>query len=135
MDEALIQHAQDDIDGDDRDSQQNPHIAQRTLEGLGLALELAQYGGRNADLVTGLVDGGDGVASRHSPGSGEGDRHRRQLPQMVDAERHGRRRHGRHRIDRAPEGIRCPRCAGRRTRAAIGRDAATARRIAAMDEI
>jgi hypothetical protein len=56
MDVALIEHAQDDVDDDDRGGDEKRLAGQRGLEGLRVALEIADQGGRRADLRLGVLD-------------------------------------------------------------------------------
>ena len=88
MDEALIENAQHDIDDDERRQQQDRRAAGRALIGLRGTLERRLHGLRHADLALHAADRRDGVAERIAGREVEGDRDRRQLPLMVDAERH-----------------------------------------------
>ena len=134
MDEALIENAQDDVDRDDGDGEQQAHIAHRSLERLGLALELALArwrACRSASRAWSIsVTASDRAIAGHQV---EGDGHRRQLAQMIDRQRHGARRQRGHRGERH-HGVtlagggggagRCRRCDG----AAAGAAGASRRR-------
>ena len=64
MDEALVEHAEDDVDDDQRRADQRRLAAQRSLERLRVALEGRDDRGRHADVARSLVDGIDGLAER-----------------------------------------------------------------------
>jgi hypothetical protein len=55
MDVALIEHAQDDVDDDDRRGDEIGLAGQRRLECLGVALEIADQGRRRAELRLGIL--------------------------------------------------------------------------------
>ena len=63
MDEALVQHAQHDVDGDEGGDQQEHLARQRILEGLGGALERARDRRRQVHRLDRLVDVVDGRLS------------------------------------------------------------------------
>ena len=86
MQEALVEHAQHDVDHQHGGEDQQRHVAQRSLEGLGRAHEAAPQGGRQMDLLLGLVDGRHGIAQGHAHGQVEGQGHRGQLALMVHRE-------------------------------------------------
>jgi hypothetical protein len=71
MDEALIEHAHEDIDYQDRSHDQERHGDERRLERLRRALELADQGGRGAEARFGRCDGVDGLAQRRALGKVE----------------------------------------------------------------
>jgi len=56
MDEALIQHAEHDVDGDDRRQDQQQLVGERFLERQRRALEAGHDAARQADLRLGLAD-------------------------------------------------------------------------------
>ena len=58
MDEALIQHAQHDVDGDDRRQYQQQLIRQGRRQRLGRALEGGNEAFRQMDVLLGLTDAG-----------------------------------------------------------------------------
>ena len=64
MDEALVEHAEDDVDDDERRGDQRRLARQRRLERLGVALEGGDDRGRHADLARRLGDGIDRLAER-----------------------------------------------------------------------
>ena len=64
MDEALVEHAENDVDHDQRRRDQSRLACQRRLKGLGVALEGWDDGGRHADFTRRLVDGVDRLAER-----------------------------------------------------------------------
>ena len=76
MDEALVQYAQHDIDGDQRREDQHWLVAQRSLKRLRRALKAAANGGGQAQVVLDLLDTLDRVAERHAGRKIERDRHR-----------------------------------------------------------
>ena len=91
VDVALVEHPEDDVDGDERGQDEKGLGGQRGLEGLGRALEARPDGGGQPDLPLGVLDGGDGVAEGDAGGEVEGQRHRRKLPLVIDGERGGAR--------------------------------------------
>ena len=64
MNEALVQHAEHDVDRDQRGENQQRFIRERVLEGGGGALEAGLHAGRDVQILGGFVDCGDGVAQR-----------------------------------------------------------------------
>ena len=88
MDEALVEHAEDEVDDEDGDEQQHALPLQRGLEGLRRALEAACRawpGGRSSRCTR--LDLRDGVAEGHAGLRVERDRHRRQLAEVGHRER------------------------------------------------
>ena len=71
MDIALIEHAENDVDGDQRRTNQHRLAAQRTLECLCIALKGAYDGARHADLARGFPDCIDRLAERDARGKAE----------------------------------------------------------------
>ena len=58
VDEALVEHAEDDVDGDERGQDQQGLVGERGLEGLRGALEAARgWTAGSADLALGALDG------------------------------------------------------------------------------
>ncbi len=72
MDEALVEHPQDHIDGDQGGQDQDRLGRQGFLEGLGIALERAGQGRGRADLAAGGLDHLGGLAQRHAGREVEG---------------------------------------------------------------
>ncbi len=64
MDEALIEHAEDQIDDDERRSDQHRLAGERILKGLRIALERAGQGYGHAHVQDRFVDGIDGLTER-----------------------------------------------------------------------
>ena len=92
MHEALIQHAENDVDRHQRREDQPRLAGQRTLERLGRALEVADDGGRHADFVLGLVEHDHRIAQRHAGRQVERQVGRREHAVMADGQRpHGGR--------------------------------------------
>ena len=89
MDEALVEHAQDDVNRGQRGGDQHRLLGERLLVGLRGAGEGAAHGGRHADLDLVRVDDIDRVAQRTPRREVERDGHRRELALVAD--RGGRR--------------------------------------------
>ncbi len=64
MDVALVEDAQDDVDGDERGEDQDRLVGESGLKGLGGALERGSDGGGQRHLTFRRLDGGHGVAER-----------------------------------------------------------------------
>ncbi len=62
VDEALVENAEHDVDGDQRGENEEGFIGERVAEGGGGSLERGLQAGREMQLVGGLVDVGDGGA-------------------------------------------------------------------------
>ena len=91
--EALIEHAQDDIDRQQRRQDQQRHSRQRFLERLRVALEGGLQSCRHAEFALRGVDRLRRLTERDIGREVEADRHRRKLALMADRKRsHG---HGR----------------------------------------
>ena len=84
MDQAFVEDAQHQVDRQERGGDEDRLVGQGGLEGLGGAHEAAADGGREPDLLLGLVDGRDRVAQGHAHGQVEGDGDRGQLALVVD---------------------------------------------------
>src|SRR5208337_1146965 len=56
VDEALVEHAQDQIDADERREDQERHAGQRILERLGVALERRRQTARQLQLLLRIPD-------------------------------------------------------------------------------
>ncbi len=86
MDEALVQHAEDQIDDQHGDQQQDAEALQRGLEGLRGALQAGGQRYRDTDFLLQRLDAVDGIAQRDAGQQVEGDGHRRQLALVVDGQ-------------------------------------------------
>lgn len=64
MDKALIEDSKDDIDHNERCEDENRHGRERTLKGLGVALETCADGGRQVQLGLGTLDCTRGLTVR-----------------------------------------------------------------------
>ena len=101
MNEALVQHAQHDVDGDKCRDQQEDIARQGILESLGSALERGCERRRQMHCLDCLVDVVDGGAERCAFGQVERYGDRGKLREMTDHERRlpdsdggdGRKRH------------------------------------------
>ena len=91
MHEAFVEHAEDNIDGDQRRKNQQRLIGERALKHSRRTLETAHQRGRRAELLHGLFDGRGGLRQRSAGGQVERNRRGHELPLMMDRER--RRRH------------------------------------------
>ncbi len=87
VNEALVQHAEHDVDGDQRGEDQQRFVGERILERGGGALEAGLHAGRHVHLFLHLVNGGDGLAQRSVRRQVERDGDRRELSLVVDGER------------------------------------------------
>ena len=90
VDEALVEDAEHDVDRDDRAASSRALVGERVLEDLGGAGE----GGRDRRRHRSAPSSADrcastAVAERHALRQVEGDRHRRQLAELVDGQRAG----------------------------------------------
>jgi hypothetical protein len=83
MDVALVEHAQHDIDGDDRRQDEQQLVGERRLEGEGGALERGENAVGHADLQLGLLDGVDRRTKRGARRQVERNGRRRELPEMA----------------------------------------------------
>src|SRR6185437_44733 len=90
MNEALIQHSEDDVDHDQRGQNQQSLAGERVFKGGGGALEVGLHGGGKVHSVGYFVDGANGVAERDSRSKVEGDGDGGKLSLMVDGEGFGR---------------------------------------------
>ena len=82
MDEALVEHAQHDIDGDDRGQDQEQLVGQRRLERQRRALEAGDDAERLADVDLRLLDRIHRLAERGARRQVEGDGGGRELAEM-----------------------------------------------------
>ena len=87
MDEALIQNAQHNIDGDDGGEDQQHFVRQRRLERQRRAFELGGDAAGHAGILLRLGDGVDGRAQRITRRKVEGEAGRRELRQMINLQR------------------------------------------------
>ncbi len=62
MNEAFVQYAENDVDGDEGGENQDRLITKGAQEGSGSALERCLNAGRHAEVGFGAIDGVDGVA-------------------------------------------------------------------------
>ena len=62
MDRALVEHAEDDVDSDQRGQDQDRRAAQRVLERLRVALEAGGDRARHVKTLRGLLNRGHGLA-------------------------------------------------------------------------
>ena len=72
MDEALIQHAQNDIDDNERSQDQNEFVRQCGLECLRVAGKFPGDRARHADLLCALLNGLDSLPERNATAEIEG---------------------------------------------------------------
>src|SRR5439155_25941374 len=91
MNVALVEDAEDDVDGDQGGEDEQRVVGGRGLEGLGGALEARADARGEADPACGALDGGNGVAEGDAGGEVEGEGDGGELPLVVDGERRGRR--------------------------------------------
>ena len=82
MDHAFVEHAENDVNRDQRGGDQQRLVGQRGLKGLGRALKAAVDRRGQADLVAGDLDAADCITERQSRRKVEGERHRRKLALM-----------------------------------------------------
>ena len=114
VDVALVQHAEHDVDGDQRGQDQQRLVGQRGPEGLRRALEAGLDAGRQADARSAPPRSPCTASPERSAGRQvEGERDRRELSLVVDRERRGavlevREGAERHLRRRWPDARRCP---------------------------
>ncbi len=89
MDEALIEDAKHDVDRDDRTQNEQPLVGDCVLECPGGTVERCRDGLRHAEPGLQAIDLLDAVAERHAVRQIVGDRHRRQLAELIDGEQPG----------------------------------------------
>ena len=87
MDEAFVEDAEHEVDHEHREQQQDAHTLQGALEGLRRAAEGGVDRGGNLHRRHCLVDLLDGLGQGHAGAHVEGERDRRQLPEVGDRER------------------------------------------------
>jgi hypothetical protein len=96
VDVALVEHAQDEVDGDQRGQDQQRLVGERRLERLRGALEAAVDGGGQVERADRLGRGGDRGAQRDARREVERQGHYRELALVTDRERRGGLRHPAH---------------------------------------
>jgi len=84
MDEALVQDAEHDVNGDQRGQNEIRLVLERVLEGLRGSLEAGVDGRGHAQLTLGFFQSCDGVAQGHVGRQVEGERNRRVLALVID---------------------------------------------------
>ncbi len=101
MDEALIEDAENDVDGDECGEDEPFLVGQRILKRLCCSLESGVDSAGHAELLLLTLERGDSLAKGHVGRQVEGERDGRVLPLVVDGERgtlccvvgNGRERH------------------------------------------
>src|SRR5262249_54042548 len=91
VDRALIEHAKDDVDRDQRSENQDRRASQRILKRLRAALETRRDRGRQVELFRGLLDRRHRLADRNLWRKIEAQRHGRELALVVERDRRHRR--------------------------------------------
>ena len=86
VNEAFVEHAEDQVDDQQCGGDQIRRRCQRSLEGLRRALERAGQRRRNTEFDLGLLHRGHRIAERHAGRQIEAHRHRWELALMVDDE-------------------------------------------------
>ena len=87
VDEAFIEHAEDQIDADQRRQDQQRHGRQQVLERLGVALEGRGYRRGQAQLIDRRLDRHGRLAKRDAGSEIETDRDGRELALVADRQR------------------------------------------------
>ncbi len=87
VDVALVEHAEHDVDDEDRGSDQERGRGQRRLESLGGAAERASDGRRQAQFAFQRLDAIHRLSDRYSRRQIERQRYRRELSLVIDRER------------------------------------------------
>ena len=87
VDQALVEHAEDEVDDEQRCGYEDRRARQRRSECLGVALKARLERERLAQLFFNLLDGAYRLTDRGARREIERDRHRRELALMVDDER------------------------------------------------
>ncbi len=90
VDDALVEHAEDEVDDEERRRYEDRRARQRRSECLGVALKARLERKRRAQLFFSLLDSAYRFADRGTGGEIERDRHRWELALMVDDERRHR---------------------------------------------
>src|ERR1700731_2620425 len=87
VDEALVEHAENNVDDEERRKDEDRRALQRRAEGLGIALEAGLERQRRVQLFFNLLNIAYRLANRDARRKIERDRHRRELTRVVDHER------------------------------------------------
>ena len=87
MDEALVEHPENDVDDDQRRQDEQRNGSERLLEGLRRALERTLDRGRQVEVRLSLADGGSRLAESGTRRQIEADRHGRELALVADRQR------------------------------------------------
>ncbi len=90
VDHALVEHAEDEIDDEQRRGDEDRHARQRVSECLGVALKARLQRERLAQVFFDLLDGAHRLTDRGAGREVERDRHRGKLTLVVDDERRHR---------------------------------------------
>ena len=107
VDEALVEHAEDQIDDEHGDQQQDAEALQRGLEGLGRALQAGVERGRQAHFLFERLDAVDRVAKRYAGQKIERNSRRWELSLVIDGHGLGALRVPRHRVERNQLAVGC----------------------------
>jgi len=91
VDQAFIQHPQNDVDDDQRGQNQEGLTGERALKRRRSSLESAVDGARHADLAHGLLDGNGGLSQRKAGREIEGECYSRELALVIDLQSRIRR--------------------------------------------
>ena len=89
MNEALVENAQHDVDGDQRGQNQQGFVGERVLEGCRGSLKIRLQAGREIQLFRHIVDVVDGRAQRGVGREVERNGDGRELPLVIDGESFG----------------------------------------------
>jgi len=106
VDVALVEHAEDDVDGDERRQDQERLVRERRAEGLRRPLEAAVDAVRQLQLAERVLDDVDCAAERRPGRRVEGERDDGELPLVVDDERRQRLARARDRGERHAAAVR-----------------------------
>ena len=87
MDQAFVEDAENDVDGDERGEDEIGLVLEGILEGLRGALEGGVDGGGHAHVGLRFLEGRDGVAEGNVGGEIEGERNGRILALVIDGKR------------------------------------------------
>ena len=87
VNEALVQDAEYDVDGNERREDENWLIGKRVLECSGCSLEFSLNAGRQFRVGLGLINGFDSVAERDTGREVEREGHDGKLTLMIQRER------------------------------------------------
>src|SRR5437588_5437464 len=87
MNQALVQHAKNEVDDEERGGNQDRCARQRVAKCLGIALKAGLKREWLAEILLDLLDGAHRLADRRARQEVERDRYRRELALMIDHER------------------------------------------------